>query len=176
LAVTLRRCGGFDMDPDFGATDYQPKLDFAFDLALEFHSRLRFGPTQSGGAVGFVGISGGRVKGPKLNGKIISNSGGDWANMRADGVVEFRAHYLIEADDGTIVHVHNTGYGRANPEQLAMGEAFDGRELQEHYFRVTPRFETPVGRHDWLTRMIVLGFGERRRNPDHTVFHYFTVL
>lgn len=163
------------MHDDFGASSFMPKLEYAFDLALEFHSRLRFGPTNSGGAVGFVGIAGGRLKGPLLNGRVVPNSGGDWANMRSDGVVEFRAHYLIEADNGTMIHVHNTGYGRAKPEQLAIGESFNASELQEHYFRVTPRFETPVGPHDWLTRHVILGVGERRRDPDHTVFHYYVV-
>lgn len=163
------------LDPDFGRSTYRPELEFAFDIKLEFHSRLRVGPNQAGGALGFVGVAGGIIRGPLLNGRIIPNSGGDWANMRADGVVEFRAHYLIEADDGTIIHVHNTGYGRASPAPMAVGDAHDAAELIPHYFRVTPRFEAPVGPHDWLTKVIVLGAGERRPNPDRTVFHYYVV-
>lgn len=164
------------LDEDFGRTTYQPTMEFAFDIRLEFHSRLRVGPNYAQGALGFVGIAGGIVRGPALNGRILPNSGGDWANMRADGTVEFRAHYLIEADDGTIIHVQNSGYGRAKPEALAIGEPHDQSELQPHYFRVTPRFETPVGAHDWLTRMVVLGVGERRADPDRTIFHYYKVL
>ena len=66
------------------SAEFQPRLEFAFDLTLEFHSRLRFGPTHGGGAIGFVGIAGGTLRGPKLNGIVIPNSGGDWAQMRAD--------------------------------------------------------------------------------------------
>jgi hypothetical protein len=152
-----------------------PHLEYGFDVALEFHSRLRFGPTYSGGAIGFVGVAGGLVKGPLLNGRVLPNSGGDWANMRPDGVVEFRAHYLIETEDGVLLHVANSGYGRAQPDPLTPGQSFDQQELQEHYFRVTPRFEAPRGRHDWLTRFVLLGFGRRYRDPDHTRFHYYVV-
>lgn len=153
-----------------------PQLEFVFEVKLEFENRLRFGPTYSGGMIGFVGISGGTVKGPRLNAQAVPHSGGDWAEVRPDGVVVFCAHYLLKADDGTLIHVHNRGYGRAAPKPLAEGEAFVDQELREHYFRVTPTFGVPVGPHDWLTRTVILGAAERKREPDHTVFNYFAVM
>jgi hypothetical protein len=101
---------------------------------------------------------------------------GDWAEMRADNVVVFHAHYLLEADDGTIIHMHNQGFGRAPAQSLAPGQEVDEAERRVHYFRVTPRFEVPVGTHDWLTRTLVIGTAERRKDPDRTVFRYFAVL
>jgi hypothetical protein len=155
---------------------YEPKLAPAFDIKLEFDQRMRFGPVPGGGLVGFTAIAGGDVWGERLTGRAVPHSGGDWARIREDGVVEFNAHYLLEAADGTLIYMRNSGYGRAGMRPLAAGESYDAAEMQEHYFRVTPRFEVPTGPHDWLTRTVLLGFGERKKNPDHTVFHYFAVL
>ncbi len=37
-------------------------------------------------------------------------SGADWGVLRQDGVLEANAHYMIEADDGTPIYIHNRGY------------------------------------------------------------------
>lgn len=152
------------------------KTEYAFSVKLEFANRQRFGPVPGGGLVGFVGIAGGVIEGPRLQGRALPASGGDFAEIREDGVVEFNAHYLFEASDGTPIYVYNTGYGRVPPLKLKPGEQFDASELVEHYFRVTPKFRAPNGPHDWLNRTVLIGSGERKRDPDHTVFHYHVVL
>ena len=42
-------------------------------------------------------------------------SGADYATVRADGVVDFNAHYLLQADDGTYIYIVNRGYLKAAP-------------------------------------------------------------
>ena len=37
-------------------------------------------------------------------------SGADWGTLRMDGVLEANAHYMLEADDGTPIYIHNRGY------------------------------------------------------------------
>jgi hypothetical protein len=44
------------------------------------------------------------------------------------------------------------------------------------YFRCTPYFRAPEGPHDWLNRTVIVGGGERKANPDHSVFRYYAVL
>jgi Protein of unknown function (DUF3237) len=160
--------------PTLLATD-PPSLEFAFDVELRFENRMRFGPVPAGGFLGFVTIAGGTISGPLLNGRVIPYSGCDYARMRSDGVVELNAHYLFEAADGTPIYVHNQGYGRAKSAALAAGEEYGHAELDEHYFRVTPRFQAPEGRHDWMTRVVFLGRARRYKNPDRTAFRYFVV-
>jgi hypothetical protein len=153
----------------------EPRLEFAFDVRLRFENRMRFGPVPAGGYLGFVTIAGGEIVGPKLTGRVIPYSGCDYARMRMDGVVEFDAHYLFEAEDGTPIYIHNQGYGRAKPAPLLPGEQYDDSELEAHYFRVTPRFQAPAGPHEWMTKVVFLGVAERRKNPDHTVVRYYIV-
>ena len=111
-----------------------------------------------------------RSRAPDLNGRVVPSSGGDYANLRPDGVVEMNAHYLLEASDGTLIYLQNRGYGYIDPsERRATGK-------DAAYLRLTPVFRTPIGPHDWLTRTVIVGAGERRENPDHTVFRYYVVL
>jgi hypothetical protein len=44
------------------------------------------------------------------------------------------------------------------------------------YFRCTPYFRAPEGPHDWLNRTVIVGGGERKTNPDHSLFRYYAVL
>ena len=83
-----------------------------------------------------------------------------------DGVIELKAHYLLQADDGTKIYIQNLGYlVRAQPGSS-----------QPSYFRVTPYFRVPKGPHDWLSRTVVVGGGERRSNPDRTLFRYYALV
>ena len=44
---------------------------------------------------------------------------------------------------------------------------------QDYYLRAQPTFETPVGKHDWLTRHVFVGVGERR--PDGNPVSYYAL-
>jgi hypothetical protein len=157
----------------------QLQLEFAFQVKLFFDDRVRFEPrTPMGGRV-YVRIAHGEVTGPRLQGRAIPQSGADWARGRADGVAELNAHYMLEASDGTPIYLYNRGY--------LYGRQADGRPLppeerptnfevaQSTYFVITPVFDVPAGPHDWLTRTVIVGMGERLPGPGSTLFTYYTV-
>ena len=55
----------------------------------------------------------------------IAPGGVDWQIVRADGVIEIDAHYLLVTDDGEPIEVRSTGIRRAGAEvaeRLALGE------------------------------------------------------
>ena len=145
--------------------DFDVKLVHAFDIRMNFLKRVIFGPVSGGAKQGYVSFKDGVIKGPRLNGKLMEYSGADWATVRMDGVVETNAHYMLEADDGTPIYIQNRGY-IYNTQPNAPGPA---------YFRCTPYFRAPVGKHDWLNRTVIVGGGERHENPDYTIFRYYTV-
>jgi hypothetical protein len=153
----------------------EPKLEFAFTIRLDFGDRLRIGPKPWGGLVGFVSVAGGTVSGPRFNGRVVPFSGGDYANIRNDGVVDLNAHYLLEADDGTLIYMRNTGYIHTTAPLIGAEGAMTP-PVQNQYFRVTPKFETPVGPHEWLGKTVIVGMGERKTDPDHSLFHYYILL
>jgi hypothetical protein len=152
-----------------------PGLAFAFRILLEFDAgpRLRFEPAFQAGRRGFVAVKGGRIEGPRLTGRVLPQSGGDWPRLWASGLVEFEAHYLLEASDGTPIYIHNRGLAYATPETLARIEAGQPVAAEATYCRITPRFEVPAGPHEWLARSVFVGTGERR--GAQSVFDYYAV-
>jgi len=156
------------------ATPTPPGLEFVFQIQMELGIRQKIGEIPQGSVRGFVAAAGGTVTGPRLNGKVVPYSGGDWALYRNDHTVQFSARYMLEADDGTQIYMQNVGYRHASPEVAARMEALEPVAPEEYYFRVTPTFECPRGPHDWLTRTLIIG--TTQRFAGHSVFTYFAVL
>ncbi len=154
---------------------HTPALELAFHIRLDFEEgpRTRFTPADQNYTRGFVGLAGGEVSGPRLSGRVVPGSGGDWPRLWDSGLVEFEAHYMLEADDGTPIYIHNRGIAWSAPEVLARIEAGESVAPQDNYVRVTPRFEAPEGPHAWLNRTIFVGTAERRGNS--TFFDYYAV-
>ena len=143
-----------------------PGLEFAFRILLRFDAgpRLRFEPAFKSGRRGFVAVQGGEITGPRLTGRVVPLSGGDWPLFWPGGLVDFEAHYQLEAADGTPIYIHNQGIAYSSPDVLARIEAGETVAPEETYCRVTPRFEAPAGPHDWLNRSVFVGKAERRGN------------
>jgi hypothetical protein len=152
-----------------------PGLQFAFRIVLQFDSgpRLRFEPAHRAGRRGHVAVQGGQISGPRLQGRVVPLSGGDWPLFWPGGLVDFEAHYQLEAADGTPIYIHNRGIAWSSPEVLARIEAGQAVAPHETYCRITPRFEVPAGPHEWLGRTMFVGTGERR--GAHSVFDYYAV-
>jgi len=152
----------------------EPRLEFAFQIEVKFASRTKIGLLPSGVRRGFTPTSGGEISGPRLQGHVVPDSGGDWASWWPNGVVEFNAQYMLEASDGTLIIIKNRGFRHAPPDVLRRMEALEPVDPLEYYMRVAPTFEAPVGPHDWLTRTVFVGSADRR--ADHSIFRYFAVL
>ena len=52
----------------------------------------------------------GEFFGPKLKGKAVPNSGGDYALFRPDDTAVFDARYMLQEDDGTLIMLYNKGF------------------------------------------------------------------
>ena len=119
-----------------------------------------------------VPILGGRVAGPRLAGTVLPG-GADTQLIRADGVAEIEARYLLRLDDGALVRVVNRGLRHAAPDDMARllrGEAVDPARV---YFRTAPVFETASPDHAWLNRALFVGMGERQ--PGAVLLRVFSV-
>ena len=152
-----------------------PALELAFSVRLDFGEgpRLRFAPGCREFTRGFVAVVGGEVSGARLSGRVVPHSGGDWPRIWASGLVEFEAHYMLEAKDGAPIYIHNRGIAWSSPDNLARIEAGESLGSADSYCRITPRFEAPAGPHDWLNRTIFVGVAERRGAS--TFFDYYAV-
>lgn len=158
------------MDPVFAdiSAFEEPKLEFVFEVELQFTRVHNLPDLPSGGGRGAVYVDSGTVRGPRLNGSVIPDSGGDWAAFRPDGVLATDARYMLQADDGSLILLRNQGFlwGRkADTMQKIRAWIFDGGpEVPEadYYLRAHPTFEVSEGPHDWLMRHVIVGIGRRR--------------
>lgn len=133
------------------------QLNYAFSIRFDDSGRIDFqGPMRSRR---YQPFSGGEIWGPRLQGRVVPNSGADYAS---NGLLD--ARLMLQAADGSWIFMEQFGYEH--------NDTGDGSP----YFRVTPYFDTPAGPHEWLARTVFIGTGERHSNPSHTLIHYHEVL
>ena len=136
-----------------------------FTVQAELEAVMMFGRTPYGERR-MVAITGGTVKGPKLNGRILPG-GADWQIVRGDGAADIQARYVIEADGGARVMVDSKGL-RHGPsdvlEKLARGDTVDPAL---YYFRTAMRFETADATLGWLNRILAVARGQRQARSVH---------
>ena len=127
-----------------------------FSIHAELADVRHFGQTPHGERR-VVDILGGRVEGPRLQGRILP--GADWQIVRGDGVTDLKARYGIETDAGARILVRSDGLRHGPPEviaALARGEPVD----PARYYSLM-RFETAEPALAWLNRILALGSGAR---------------
>ncbi len=153
---------------------FEPQLEYAFTISIELAGIQWVRPTAMGATRAAVYAAAGKVEGPRLKGRVIPMSGGDFPLVRPNGVIDFDARYLLEADDGAIIYLQNRGYRWASEQVMAKMARNETVDPGEYYMRVAPKFEAPDGPHEWLSRHVFVGVAEKL--PGANSIHYFVVL
>src|SRR5262245_10146111 len=133
-----------------------------FTVNAELADILQFGRTPYGERR-VINILGGRVEGPKLNGRILPG-GADWQFVRGDGALHVEARYTIESRGGDHILVSSDGVRHGPPEVLARLGRGETVDPSLYYFRTVMRFETAAPSLDWLNRILGLARGMREKN------------
>lgn len=147
-------------------------------LTLAMRLRVLIGAAQELGMVDgvrkrVIPITGGSIDGPRLDGRILPG-GADWQSIRPDGTADIHARYSMEARDGTIISVVNSGYRHGPAPVMARVAAGEAVDPALYYFRATPRFDVAAdSAHGWLGRTVFLCTGARHR--DHVALDIFAV-
>jgi hypothetical protein len=148
-----------------------PALLPVADLVVRIAEPIEIGRI-SGNLRRMIPIAGGDVLGPRIRGKVLPG-GADYQIMRADGVTDLHARYVIKTGDGQLIYVENSGVRYGPPElmeKLRRGEAVDPALI---YFRTTPRFETAAPGYEWLMRNLFVCSGARF--PKRVEMRFFQV-
>jgi len=154
------------------ASQQAPGLDFFCELTVKVEKPIVVGEIPLG-TRRIIPIVGGSVKGPAIQGEIMS-VGADWQVVRKDGVAELEALYQFKTDDDVIIFVRNIAKRVATPEVAAKIARGEKVSVTEYYFRGTPRFEAPTGKYAWINDAIFICTGERL--PDSVVIKVWRVL
>lgn len=107
-----------------------------------------------------IPIAGGRVSGPRVNGRILPG-GADWMTTSHDGVSLMDARYAFETDDGAIIEIVDQGF-RHGPEAV-MRRLLAGETVSpgDYYMRSSIRLETGHAAYTFVNRMVFVGTGAK---------------
>jgi hypothetical protein len=155
--------------------DMLPNFQFAFETRV-LTGQISKLPSVNGANCDLLmmNIEGGDICGPMLNGTVLPG-GTEWPLVRPDGVSRIDARYSLQADDGTVIGVRNTGFRRGPPDVMARllsrKEVVDARS---YYFRTWSMFDAPAGPHAWMASSVFVGVGER--HPNVLFLRYYAML
>ena len=113
----------------------------------------------------------GTVEGERVRGRIAP-AGGDWMLVDAAGIGHVDARFVVETDDGAVIHVGYGGRLVFHGDALARLRAGEALAESDTYFRVAPTFtaDEPYG---WLNAVQAVGIGRLDPGPyGATVVHY----
>jgi hypothetical protein len=132
------------------------KLEYAFRIHMQL-DKPSITRTPHGGRI-FHAILGGTVKGPKFNGAVHADGGGDYGLLRADNVEDINTHFMIRDEVGEWVYISQSGYHRRA----------DG------YYRVTAYFDAEKsGKHAWLNESVLIATARFDADRTQAVFEYY---
>lgn len=129
-------------------------LDYAFQIRVRYEERHETATPR--GSRLYRAIVGGQVSGPRMQGEVYPQGGGEYDLRRGDGVEDVNAHIMLRAS-GEWIYVRHQGYERA-----------DG------YYRVAAYFDADLrGRYAWMNNAVFLATAEPSEDGDEVVFTYY---
>jgi Protein of unknown function (DUF3237) len=137
-----------------------PKFEFLMRLAVDTGEIVSMGQAPLGERR-VVSITGGTFEGSGMSGEVLSG-GADWQIVRADGVLDIDASYVLKEQGGGLVRVISQGYRYGPPEVMAAMARGEDLDPSSYFFRAILRFETGAPYLDSLNRTIAVATAERK--------------
>lgn len=157
-----------------------PILEHIADLTVQVSAPIEAGQIaglNSRGKRRIIPITGGTIKGPLLNGRILPG-GADFQLIVSATSSDLDARYIIELSGpdflGEHIYVQNRALRRGSPEDIAKlvrNEVVDPAAI---YFRGVPTFEVSSPKLGWLTESIFFTTGARF--PDRVEMSLYRVV
>jgi hypothetical protein len=160
--------------PDPPPHPFAPRFEYAFTVSINLTRPVWLKPSGQGATRAAIWAESGTFEGPRIRGRVIPMSGGDYPLVRPNGVIDFDARYLLEAEDGTPIYLQSRGYRWAEGDAMERMSRNEEVAPEDYYMRVSPKFDVPEGPHDWLAKHIFVGVAEKI--PRANRIHYFMVL
>lgn len=125
--------------------------EYIFRVFVPFENDIHsLGETPDGVRMRFQIKPGGLVRGPAMNGEILS-TGGDWMRIRMDGIGVADVHALIRTDTGGLILTEYTGicdFGSEGYKAICSGHLPETAPV-----RLAPRYLTSDPAWSWLNRI-----------------------
>jgi hypothetical protein len=121
----------------------------------------------------FIPITGGTFSGDRLSG-VLQSGGSDFQLIRQDNVAELDVRVTLLTDDGVTIQLKGHGIRYTTPEVFARIMTGEVVDPSEYYFREALFFEAPVGKYEWLNRIVAIAKGGRLKS--HVLIDAYEIL
>lgn len=147
-------------------------MDLAPLLTIDIQVRppVALGPTPRGESRVIV-FEGGTFHGRDGLEGTLDPGGTDWQYVRADGVLEIDARYVLRTTDGDTIEVRSIGVRDASPDVAARIASGAPVDPDEYYFRTHIRLTTSSTTWDWLNRRVFVSNGHRMQHAVRIEVH-----
>lgn len=146
-------------------------LEHLFSFTASLSPPEAIGPIAEGIRANYY-VTGGKVKGPKVNGKVLP-VGGDWLTIRTDGVGILDVRATIETDDGALIYTAYSGVsdlGKDGYQKVLQQEAPPVIDLHS-----APRYYTAHPEYQWLNRVQCVGVGQVDMTKSEVAFDIYAI-
>jgi hypothetical protein len=141
-----------------------PKLEKAFTLQvfLAKEDTLSLGPVKGGPHRYIAPVTHGSLEGSGVKAKIVQG-GSDWMLMdSAAGVAHLDVRTHLRTEGGDLIFIHYPGILKMDEATQKMFEwSPDAKSTnpEDHYFMITPTFETSSPSLKWIEHTMFIGHG-----------------
>jgi len=163
------------MEPDTDPTTlprFEPLMRFRAIVSDE----LVIPRPHAGAKLSVCYFTGGDFVGSRLRGRLLPG-GGDWAEYDSDRLFRIDVRSVLETDDGALIYLRYWGLWSTRPgmlDKIFAPGGFAQYKPEDHYLRVSARFETHVERYAWLNELLAIGIGSLA--ADGVIYDFYTVL
>ena len=135
-----------------------PELEHIFSYSATLADPQQMVGTGPLGTRMIAQVTGGRVQGARLNGKVLPG-GGDWALIDETNTLRLDARLTLETDDGALIFASYRGIITPLEPEIVVKALSGTLEPGELYYRTTPIFETGDERYAWLNQLVCVAVG-----------------
>lgn len=153
---------------EFKLNKYKLEHLFSYSVSVDANMDFMKGMPLGTRLTGY--ITGGKVWGPKLNGKLLP-VGADWSYVRKHGIVDIDCRTMIEAENGDHIYMTYTGRIDLGSEEAAADYA-NGKLPPIMGNQTIPVLETNSKVYDWANRVTCFGIGRVDFTEDPIVIQY----
>ena len=132
------------------------------ELAFEFDYRITLKPPVEIAAAYFGKrvyweVVEGRLKGPRLNGRL--SGGSDWMIDAGDRFWRPHVRTQVRTDDGAWLGLYYDGLVEKSEAFLKAIDSNGSTRWEDHYFRIRPVLESADPRYQWVNTTLFIGEG-----------------
>lgn len=146
--------------------NYKIEYLFSYDVKIGDMYRMTGSPY---GMRNIGYITGGKVWGDKINGRILPG-GGDWCAIRTDGISMPNVHAMIETDSGTHIYMHYTG--KMDTGENGFEDYCSCKFPDTNYISTNVELESDDPDYMWVNRVACFGIGQVDRTAHPLKLQY----